>query len=66
MKCKVCKFESNCSLREIAKDIIGCEGHSKSKYENDELVQCATCGCWSYEDDTFKLEDGVYTCYECY
>lgn len=66
MKCKVCKFESNCSLREIAKDITGCEGHSKSRYEDDELVECGTCGCWSYKEYSFEIEEGEYACSDCY
>lgn len=31
MRCSECEFESNCSVREIAPDITGCNGHSKSK-----------------------------------
>lgn len=64
MKCKVCKFENSCSLKDIAKDLTGCEGHSKSKYKDSELVQCISCKEWtSY---AFDWEDGTYMCYECY
>ncbi len=31
LKCSVCLYKNNCSLREIAKDITGCEGHSKDR-----------------------------------
>lgn len=64
MKCEVCRFESNCSLREEAKDITGCEGHSKSKYEDGKLVQCIACKEWVC--DAMNWEDGTYICYGCY
>lgn len=31
MDCKLCEYEKNCSLRDLALDITGCEGHSKRK-----------------------------------
>lgn len=31
MRCEQCKFDDNYSLKEIAKDITGCTGHSVSK-----------------------------------
>lgn len=31
MRCDQCKFDKNCSLKEIAKDITGCTGHSKER-----------------------------------
>jgi hypothetical protein len=32
-------YENNCSLRDIAKDITGCEGHSKEKPSKKEEVK---------------------------
>lgn len=29
IKCNVCEYESNCSLRAIAPDLYGCMGHGK-------------------------------------
>lgn len=34
VRCVDCEYGSRCSLREIAKDLIGCAGHSKEKEFN--------------------------------
>lgn len=34
MMCVKCIYEENCNLKEIAKDITGCDGHSKLKQDN--------------------------------
>lgn len=38
MKCINCMYEKNCSLKELVKDITGCDGHSKSKQYNDGII----------------------------
>lgn len=46
MRCNKCIFESNCSLREIASDLIGCEGHSQGKPQKVKETHraCIICG----------------------
>lgn len=66
MKCTECKFEYNCNIRKIAKDITGCEGHSR-KINTEDEVRCMYCKEWvhkskAYEPSVFK---GHYICIRC-
>ena len=68
MKCTNCKYEDNCSLRKIAPDLIGCEGHSKEREKRNGEVKCKICNHWVKEDFAFAhntIEDD-YICFNCY
>ena len=43
MKCIDCEYDKNCSVQEIAEDIIGCEGHSKPRKLKDGECRCDCC-----------------------
>lgn len=43
MRCADCIYNRNCSLQEIAEDITGCEGHSKSRELEDGQCKCDCC-----------------------
>lgn len=67
MNCKICIYDNNCSLQDIAKDITGCEGHSKEKVPKEGQVKCNTCHEWIDKDRAFKLKYiDEYCCFRCY
>ena len=67
MKCSNCLYEDNCSLKDIAKDLIGCEGHSKKRPPRKGEVKCSCCGKWVHQSQAFKhKETGKYLCFDCY
>lgn len=67
MKCKDCLYESNCNLREIANDLIGCEGHSRGKLPNKDKVKCSCCETYIYKSQAFKNKTyGTFLCFNCY
>ena len=67
MKCSSCLYENNCNLRNIAKDLTGCKGHSKIRNCKDNEVKCDCCGNWVDENNAFEYIDGIhYLCFDCY
>lgn len=67
MKCTQCMYEENCSLREIAKDLTGCMGHSALKPPREGYYQCCGCKAWYPKDKIFLHKDGKHhLCFNCY
>lgn len=67
MKCKDCLYKSNCSLREIASDLTGCEGHSKERLTHKDKVKCSCCKTWVRESQAFKnITYRTFLCFNCY
>ena len=68
MKCTQCLFEDNCSLRKLAKDLTGCEGHSKERPPNEGEVKCSCCGQWRSTEKVFyhKTDTTKNLCFCCY
>lgn len=67
MKCIDCLYENNCSLREIAQDLVGCEGHSKERPPQEGEVRCSYCKSWVDKSQTFQHEiNKHYVCFNCY
>jgi hypothetical protein len=66
VKCTHCLYEENCSLKEIAKDITGCDGHSKERPPKENQVRCLSCKRWVDKNKTFERKDGKHCCFDCY
>lgn len=67
MKCKDCLYENNCSLKEIASDLTGCEGHSKERPPHKGEVKCSCCKTWIHNSQAFKHKtNGTFICFSCY
>lgn len=67
MKCKDCLCKNNCSLKEVAKDLIGCEGHGKERPPHKGEVKCYCCSSWVHLSNAFKRKDSnKYLCFKCY
>lgn len=67
MQCAKCLYNGGCSLQAIARDITGCEGHSKEKPPKANEVRCSYCGEWIHKDRVFTHKDGKhYCCFKCF
>lgn len=67
MKCEQCLFEGDCSLRKIASDLTGCEGHSKERPPHKGEVKCSCCQTWVQQSEAFNHKiNGKYICFKCY
>jgi hypothetical protein len=67
MKCTQCLFEDKCNLREIAKDLVGCAGHSRARPPRAGEVRCRSCKEWVDKNKAFKQKNAEnYCCYTCY
>ena len=67
MKCACCIKENNCKLRNITKDLTGCEGYSKERPPRANEVKCACCGEWVKEEETFQdINTHKHICFKCF
>ena len=67
MECSICLYNNNCSLQDIAKDILGCTGHSKLRPPKEGQIQCESCKGWFDEDRMFKRKNSdTGLCFDCY
>lgn len=66
MKCINCMYEKDCELKKIAKDLTGCEGHSKAKIHK-EKVKCFCCNKLVKNEHAFlhKIYN-KHLCFKCY
>ena len=62
------EIDDNCSLKEIAKDITGCTGHSVSKELRKNEVVCWKCGNLVDEERAFQDRnyENIWICFNCY
>lgn len=67
MKCSDCLYNDNCSLKEIAKDITGCEGHSKERLPRENEIKCGFCGRFVIKERVFTNTEGKNAiCFDCW
>lgn len=68
MRCEQCKFDDNCSLKEIAKDITGCTGHSVPRELRKNEVRCWQCGDFVDKEKAFQDKNykSIWICFNCY
>lgn len=67
MKCGNCLYRDNCSLKDLEKDLTGCEGHSKERPPREGEVKCKCCGQWVSKYKTFTDINGQNPiCFTCW
>lgn len=67
MRCTQCEFDKYCKLKEIASDLIGCDGHSKERAPSENEVKCICCKEWVKKKECFKnSNNNTYVCFRCF